>query len=365
MAENHQRLILIVAGGTGGHVMPALAVAEYLIEQGIAVHWLGTAHGIESKIVPAKQIPLHTISITGLRGKGFKAKLLAPFKALRATFQSIRLILKLKPQVLLTMGGYVSGPAGLAAWLLRRPMLIHEQNAIGGFTNRILAKIASRILLAYPNAIQAKKQTVEVTGNPLRKEFIQAHVKASEIYGKSRIHILVLGGSQGALSLNQMVPKAMQQINRHQDYAIVHQTGEKHIHNTASDYAALQVKADIKPFIEDMVAAYRWADIIICRAGALTVAETLQCGKACIFIPFPYAVDNHQFYNAKFVHDEGGAILLPESELTPKSLAQAILSLSDTQTRRQMEKIVKQLANPTATANVAKACLNFMTQYSQ
>lgn len=359
-SPNHQGTILIAAGGTGGHVMPALAVGHYLIEQGFQVHWVGTHLGIEHKLIPEQNIPLHYINISGLRKKGALKKLFAPFRILLAIMQSLGILLKVKPSVVLTMGGFVSGPVGIAAWLLRRPLIVHEQNAIGGVTNKILSKFANQVCLAYPNALPKAAKKSQVTGNPLRKEFFQslsAHSIQAKKKQSDKIHILVFGGSQGALALNHLVPEALSLLPNIQDYEILHQTGEKHFEKTQERYSTFNLLAEIKPFINNMVEAYQWADIVICRAGALTVAEVSQIGKSCIFIPFPYAVDNHQYYNAQYLSLQNGALLLTEKSLKPEDLCQAIMSLSDVRIREKMSQVAMSLAKPKATELVANICI--------
>lgn len=356
-----QKTILIVAGGTGGHVMPALAVAEYLIEQGIAVHWLGTKQGIEYKVINKKNIPISYLHISGLRGKGILQKLLGPIKIAVACFEAVRILIRVKPNMVLTMGGYVSGPAGLAAWMLRFPLVIHEQNAIAGWTNKILSRFAKKVLLAYPHTLEHANHKAVVTGNPLRKDFIQPssiEYASKKSDKSSKIHILVLGGSLGAQTLNQMLPVTLRLLdNLVADYEIQHQTGDKHLESTTVLYKQQDVKAKLTTFVEDMVSAYLWADIVICRAGALTVAEIAQLGKACIFVPYPYAVDDHQKFNARYLSDQGGALLIPEDKLTPQTLLDALLKLSDIHKRNEMAEIAKNLAKPMATAKVANECL--------
>lgn len=358
--------LLIAAGGTGGHVMPALAVAEWLIENGHSVEWIGTPLGIEHNIVPKKHIPLHYITIRGLRGKGPLRKIITLFQVFQAIVQSLLIILKVKPNVVLTMGGFVSGPAGIAAWLLRRPLVVHEQNAIGGWTNQILSRFACQVLLGYPQALPKVKHKSLLTGNPLRKEFTQIEFKGTKYNQpkeggtnqKEKIRLFVLGGSQGALKLNQLVPQALSALEHSDAFEVLHQTGNKESTHTQALYDSANISVTLTPFIEDMVAAYEWADIIICRAGALTVAEIAQLGKACIFIPYPYAVDNHQFYNAHTLSEQSGAIVLQEDTLNVEHLRNALLTLSESSNRQQMAQIAKSFAKPNATQDVANACLN-------
>lgn len=356
---NENRPVLIVAGGTGGHVMPALAVAEYLLEKGIPVEWLGTKQGIEHQIIPQKAIPIHYVSISGLRGKSILKKLVSCFKMVLACSQAIIIMRRLKPKMMLSMGGYTAGPAGVAAWLLRIPLIIHEQNAIAGLTNQLLSRLATKVLLAYPGALDKTTKKSIVTGNPLRQDFIQFKKDELQLNGESStLHLLVLGGSLGAQKINQTLPEMLKLLPHPEKYEVHHQTGNKHFESTQSLYQNIQVKTTLKPFIEDIVSAYLWADIIICRAGALTVAEVAQLGRACIFIPYPFAVDNHQFFNAKYLSDQGGAFLMTEDQLNPQSLLEAVLALSDPEKRLQMMHIAKNLAQPMATVKVANECLS-------
>lgn len=356
--------ILIVAGGTGGHVMPALAVAEYLLEKGTPVHWLGTRQGIESQLIPKKAIPIDYISISGLRGKSIFQKSLFPFKVLWSCFQVMQVLMKVKPKMVLAMGGYVTVPVGLMAWLFRIPLAIHEQNAIAGWANQLLSRFAKKVMLAYPDSLLKLKEGAILTGNPLRQSFTQLRqndfVSKKTLNASNRINLLIVGGSQGAEKLNQILPKMVSLLDNKTCYDILHQTGERHFLSTQSVYEQLNIKVTLRPFVDDMAAAYLWADIVVCRAGALTVAEVSQLGKACILIPFPYAVDNHQLFNAKYLTDQGGALLLTEDELTPSKLLEAVLTLSDEAKRAQISKIAKSLAKPLATVKVASECLSLI-----
>tara|TARA_R110002110_G_scaffold121431_2_gene297219 strand:+ start:56235 stop:57338 length:1104 start_codon:yes stop_codon:yes gene_type:complete len=358
---------MIVAGGTGGHVMPALAVAEFFQTQGYVVHWLGTKQGIEHRLVPQNNIPISYINISGLRGKGLKKLLLAPFKILKAILQALSLLRKHQPVLVLTMGGYVSGPVGMAAWLLRMPLVVHEQNAIAGFTNKILARFAKRVFISYPNALPNAKHKSVLTGNPLRQILLQPYpatkttVSGSEPDSKSKpLKILVFGGSQGALKLNQVIPDVVALFPKDTRPQIWHQSGKNHLAVTQSAYQNVGVAVKLTTFIDDMVSAYQWADIVICRSGALTVAEIAQMAKPCIFIPFPQAVDDHQTYNARYLSDEGAAILLPQSILSVQTLYQAINSLLDPDKRTIMAQKAKSLAKPQATQQVAEQCINLI-----
>ncbi len=357
--------IIIVAGGTGGHVMPALAVAEYFQAQGYDIHWLGTKLGIEHRLVPQNHIPISYIDISGLRGKGLKKLIFAPLKIFKAILQTISILKKHRPVLVLTMGGYVSGPAGIGAWLLRMPLVVHEQNAIAGFTNKILARFAKQVFTAYPNALPQAQHKSILTGNPLRQILLQDNqvttTSPDSQPDSKAVNILIFGGSQGALKLNQVTPEAMALFTLDKRPQIWHQSGENHLSLTQTCYQSVGVEAKIMTFIDDMVSAYQWADIVICRSGALTVAEVSQMGKPCIFIPFPQAVDDHQTYNARYLSDEGAAILLPESDLSAQKLYQAINTLLDPGNRAKMAVKAKRLAKPDATKQVAEQCIKLIS----
>lgn len=356
---------IIMAGGTGGHVMPALAVAEYLQEKGIAIHWLGTRDGIESRLVPQAGFPITYIEIEGLRGKKWQKLFLAPWKILKAVLQSYRILKQEQADMVLSMGGYVAGPGAIAAWLLKRPVVLHEQNAVAGWTNRILAKIACRIMVAFPQAFQKFSKPVIWTGNPLRKAFlsvpspdIRYEIKTTASQTHEPLRVLVLGGSQGALSLNELIPQAIAQIPIEKRPQIWHQTGNKHLEKTRALYNQQQISVQLSDFIDDMVKAYVWADVVICRAGALTIAEIAAMGVASILVPFPYAVDDHQTLNAKYLSDEQAAILMPQSQLNAQNLSQLLIEFIDNPTKSlTMAKACQSLAKPTATRAVAEQCL--------
>lgn len=354
--------VLIMAGGTGGHVMPALAVAEYLKEQGAAIHWLGTQSGIEARLVPLAQIPISYIEIQAIRRTTWHNKLLAPWRILKALLQSIRILQQQKPDVVLSMGGYVSGPGALAAWLLKYPLILHEQNAVAGWTNEILAKFARKVLVAFPQVFANHANKVVWAGNPVRKTLLslpqpEARYQAKQTLS-SPLNILILGGSQGARSLNELIPQALALIPKNKRPHIWHQTGKNHLTATSALYAQQQISANLSEFIEDMAQAYEWADLIICRAGALTVAEIAAVGVASILVPFPYAVDDHQTLNAKYLSDQQAAILMPQSQLNAQKLSQIILDFIDQPARcLAMAQACHSLAKPLATRMVAEQCL--------
>ena len=282
-----QQPILLMAGGTGGHVFPALAIAEALRAQDIPVAWIGTEKGLEARVVPAAQIPIYYLSIQGVRGKGVLSLVVAPFRILRAIMQAMKILRKLKPSAVVGMGGFVTGPAGIAAWLLRIPVIVHEQNAIAGLTNRWLARIAAQVLEAFPDTFPKNYHAV-YTGNPLRNSITQIHKNQSD--KKETFNILIVGGSLGAKALNEMLPLALNSLE--QPIAVWHQTGKNNADSTAEAYHLAKYPVNVVEFIENMAEAYEWADLVICRAGALTVSELAQAGVPSILVPFPYAVDD-------------------------------------------------------------------------
>lgn len=347
--------IMIMAGGTGGHVMPALAVARYLQENpeiSAQVHWLGTRNGIESRIVPQAGIPIHYIDIQGIRRVKW-SWLFAPFKIAKAFLQSCRVILKERPHVVLSMGGYVSGPGALAAWFLRRPLVLHEQNAIPGWTNKILAKLASSIMVAFPNVFNAYQ--AQQTGNPVRQDILNVSPKVQR---DRKAKLLILGGSQGANIFNEMLPRAIALLPPEIRPEICHQTGKAHLEKTIQNYQAQGLDAKITDFIDDMAQAYAQADIVIARSGALTIAELSAVGVASILIPFPYAVDNHQMHNAKYLSDQNAAILLPQTELTEQKIAELLSDfIAHPEKQFAMAQACRALGKPLATQKVAQCCL--------
>jgi len=351
--------ILIMAGGTGGHVMPALAVAAHLQAQGVAVHWLGTQAGIEARLVPAQGIEISYVDIQGIRGKKWLSLLQAPFRIAKAFIQSLRILLQQKPQAVLTMGGYVTGPGALAAWVLRCPILLHEQNAIAGWTNRHLARFAHTIMVAFPHAFtqgRAAKKAL-LTGNPVRQT-ISTLPEPQQRELSARLKILVIGGSQGAAKLNELLPPSIALLPAQQRPEILHQSGKLTLQATQQAYFTQDIEATVTDFIDDMAQAYAWADIVICRSGALTVAELASAGVPSILIPLPHAVDDHQTANAKYLSDHGAAILCPQAELTPLKLKNLLSELIAQPERcYAMAIAAKQLAKPQATATVAQHCL--------
>jgi len=345
------RTILIMAGGTGGHIFPALAVAEKMRERSWRVVWLGNPQGMEARLVPQRGFEMVGVKFGALRGKGILRKLLLPFNLLRGFWQAQKAIRQVQPNVVLGLGGYITFPGGMMAALLGKPLVVHEQNSVAGLANRVLAGVADRIATGFPEVL-AKGTWV---GNPVRPEIAKMAPPAERFAGRTgALHLLVIGGSLGAQALNEMVPQAMALLGENELPQIVHQAGEKHIEALKANYAAVGVPAHCVSFIEDMAGAYEWADLVICRSGALTVAELAAAGVASILVPFPHAVDDHQTGNARFLVNVGGAFLLPQGELTPDAIA-LIRNYSRGQLLEMAEK-ARSLAKPDATEEVANIC---------
>jgi UDP-N-acetylglucosamine--N-acetylmuramyl-(pentapeptide) pyrophosphoryl-undecaprenol N-acetylglucosamine transferase len=354
-STNQSMKVLLMAGGTGGHVFPALAVADELRHRGIQVAWLGTQKGIEADVVPKAGIDISFIDVAGLRGKGLLGWLFAPIKLLHALWQALAVLQKVKPAVVLGMGGFVTGPGGIAAWLSRRPLVIHEQNAIAGLTNKLLTPFTVRVLEAFPGTIRSAK-TMH-TGNPVRNAIgAEARKQAPTGLAAKKIHLLVVGGSLGAKALNEVVPQALAQLTDAQRPEVWHQAGRKNIDETLALYKTHGIKAKVEPFIDDMGAAYGWADLVLCRAGALTIAELAIAGLPSILVPYPYAVDDHQTSNAKYLADNGAALLVQQKDLTVSRLIE-MLNLLDFSKLHKMAAAAKKLALPDATKKVADLCL--------
>ena len=344
--------ILVMAGGTGGHIFPGLAVAEYLRICGWNVFWLGNQNGMEYRLVKSCDFPFEAVEFGGLRGKGLKAKLMLPMNLARACFQSWKIMRRLKPSVVLGMGGYITFPGGLVTRILKRPLVLHESNSVAGSANRALTKIALRTLTGFPNTMEH----AEWVGNPVREEFDRLTPPTLR-YEKRQgpLSILVVGGSLGAAALNENIPAALALIPQESRPQVIHQAGDKHLVDLQNRYAALGVSADIRPFIDDMPTAYAQADLVICRSGAMTVSELAACGVASCLIPFPYAIDDHQTANAKFLSDAEAAVLLPQKNLNPQDLALMIQNLNRTNLK-EMALRAHALAKPHATQRVAEVC---------
>lgn len=349
--------ILIMAGGTGGHVFPGLAVAAECREQGVEVHWLGTQKGLEARVVSEAGIPIHFISISGVRGKGFKAFFLMPFRLFYAVIQAFFIIKRLKPNLVLGLGGFVSGPGGIASWLLRRPLVIHEQNAKAGLTNKCLARVAAKVLEGFPNTFLSNRNAI-TAGNPVRAEMTCLPIPQERLQGRDKpLHLLVVGGSLGAAVINNLVPAALAKLPENERPLVYHQTGEKHLENTLKAYQAAGVKGKVVPFITDMDKAYGWADLVLCRAGALTVSELCAVGLGAILVPYPHAVDDHQTANANYLVNNQAALLIQQTELTEDGLAALLQQLSALPDKRiAMAEAAYQLRQVNATATVFKFC---------
>lgn len=356
---NIQPSVLIMAGGTGGHVFPALAVAERLRVHGATVTWMGTRRGLEAILVPKAGIPMEWIGVAGLRGKGLRQRLLMPIMLGRALWQAGAILRRLRPTVVLGMGGFASGPGGVMARLLGIPLVVHEQNAIAGLTNRWLARVAGRVFEAYPGGFPATRQAVTV-GNPVRTAIAGVPPPkerfAHRREGKRRL--LVLGGSQGALALNQLVPQALALLKERERPEVWHQAGGQ-LHEAAEvAYREVGVTAQLTPFIENMVEAYAWADLVLCRAGALTIAELAAVGIGAVLVPFPFAVDDHQTANARFLEQDGAARVCQQADLTAERLATVLRELlSDPGQLLRMAEAARRLAKVDAAEQVALACL--------
>jgi UDP-N-acetylglucosamine--N-acetylmuramyl-(pentapeptide) pyrophosphoryl-undecaprenol N-acetylglucosamine transferase len=352
------RPILIMAAGTGGHVFPALALARLLREQSLEVIWLGTERGLESRVIPAEGIPIERLSIGGLRGKGVLSWVAAPFRLGRALLQALAIMRRHQPSVVVGLGGFVTGPGGIAAWLTRRPLVIHEQNAIAGFTNRCLAHVARQVLEAFPNSFGRDVHS-KVIGNPVRADISAVPPPSVRFAGRTGpVRILVIGGSQGAARLNAVVPFALKRLSSWLAFDVRHQAGERWIDAGRASYAQAGVRADVRPFIEDMSEAYAWADLVICRSGALTVSELAAVGVGSVLVPFPNAVDDHQAYNAQYLVREGAAVLISDRELTAERLAAELQRLCAGRGKLlAMAERARLLAKPRAADELAASCL--------
>lgn len=350
------KTIMIMAGGTGGHIFPALAVAEHLRGQGWNVVWMGSRAGMEARVIPPMGYTMAWIRFTGVRGKGWLRKLLLPFNLLVAFWQSARAIFLHRPDVVLGMGGYVAFPGGMMASFLNRPLVIHEQNSIAGLTNRVLARLADRILVAFPNACAASTAVIW-TGNPVRSEITA--IKGPEVrYANraGRLQLLVIGGSLGARALNETVPQALALLGADTRPQVTHQSGSLHAEALREAYRLAGVSAELIPFVDDMAARYAAADLIICRAGASTVSEIAAAGIASVMVPYPHAVDDHQTHNARYLADRGAAVLIPQREFTPEKLAW-LLGEFTREKLLAMAQAARAAGKPEATRAVAEVCM--------
>jgi UDP-N-acetylglucosamine--N-acetylmuramyl-(pentapeptide) pyrophosphoryl-undecaprenol N-acetylglucosamine transferase len=359
--------VLIMAGGTGGHVFPALSVARVLRARACRVVWLGTLRGIEARLVPAEGITAEWLSVTGLRGKGPLPLALAPLTLSRALAQALKALDRHRPDVVLGLGGFAAGPGGVAAWMTRRPLVIHEQNAVAGLTNRFLAQLATRVAAAFPGSFSAALAPI-VIGNPVRPEIEALPEPAARAAdGRGRLRLLVFGGSQGAAALNRLLPAALATLAAEERPELRHQAGRGQAAAVGEAYAAAGITATVEEFIEDMAGAYGWADLVVCRAGALTISELAAAGLPSILIPFPAAVDDHQTANARYLAERGAAVLLPEETLDPKLLAREIRRLCQMEpdARLAMAEAARRAATPGAAERLANLCLHLVATRSR
>jgi UDP-N-acetylglucosamine--N-acetylmuramyl-(pentapeptide) pyrophosphoryl-undecaprenol N-acetylglucosamine transferase len=346
------RTALVMAGGTGGHIFPGLAVAEALRARGWRVHWLGAPGSMESRLVPPRGFPLETIDFGGVRGKGVKTLVLLPLKILRAFWQSVRVVRRVQPQVVVGLGGYITFPGGMMSVLLGKPLVLHEQNSVAGLANKVLAGVADRVYSAFPQVLKKG----EWIGNPLRAAFLQQPAPEQRFAGRSGpLKLLVVGGSLGAKALNEIVPRALALLPAAERPRVLHQGGELQFDELRANYAAAGVEAELTSFIEDTASAFAQADLVICRAGASTVTELAAVGAAALFVPFPFAVDDHQTTNAKFLVDAGGGWLVQQRELTPETLA-TLLRGMDRATLLQRALAARNMAKTQATEQMVAAC---------
>jgi UDP-N-acetylglucosamine--N-acetylmuramyl-(pentapeptide) pyrophosphoryl-undecaprenol N-acetylglucosamine transferase len=358
------RTLMVMAGGTGGHVYPALAVAHEMQMRGWEVCWLGTRGGLEAHVVPDAGFDMIWLSMSGLRGSNAVRLFLTPLMLLRAFYQSLRAILARRPDVVLGMGGYTAFPGGMMASLLGRPLVVHEQNSVAGLTNRVLACLADRVLTAFPSAFKGdrdkplpcRKVDALWVGNPVRAEIVCLAAEAHRYGGREgRLRLLVVGGSLGALALNTLLPQALALIPPEQRPEVVHQSGRQHQQALKANYEAAGVEADIRAYIDDMATLYEWCDLAVCRAGAMTVAELACAGVPAVLVPFPFAVDDHQTTNARFLSEAGGGWLMQQKELSPQKLA-ALLNSLDREALAAMSQRAQAMAKPQATGAVADVC---------
>lgn len=356
MTTNVRRRVLIMAGGTGGHVFPALSLAKALKAQQVDVEWLGSPRGIENRLVPDANITLHTIAVSGLRGNGVTGWLKAPLNLSRAILQARAVIRDFKPHVVVGLGGFASGPGGLAAWLARIPLVIHEQNAVAGLTNRVLSRLAKRTFAAFPEAFGPR---AEVIGNPVREDIaaLGNTPRGVETLSARPLRLLVVGGSLGAVALNERLAPALAALPADQRPQVRHQAGKDREASTIEHYQRHDVSADVSPFINDMAAAYEWADLVVCRSGALTVAELAAAAKPALLVPFPFAVDDHQRVNAQVLVNAGAAQCVVQSELTAERLSQFLTQLLVPETLAAMAANARQAAHLDATERLAEGCL--------
>ena len=362
-AGDMQRPVMILAGGTGGHIFPGLAVAKALRERGMPVVWLGADGGMETRLVPQHGIEIETIAVRGIRGKGIATLLAAPFKVWRAVQQARAVLQARRPAAVISFGGFAAGPGGLAARLARVPLLVHEQNRAPGMTNRVLARLAEEVLTGFPDTFPDRIESV--VGNPVRDEI--AAVPGPDVRFADRtgpLRLLVLGGSQGARALNESVPDALRRLRGTVRFEVRHQCGEAMSDAATQAYAKAGVAASVEPFIADMADAYAWADVVVCRAGALTLAELCAVGVGSILVPFPQAVDDHQTKNAQYLFDRGAAQVLPQGETLAERLSATLEILSERVDLLRMAQSARALAQPDAARKVAAITLDTIQRHT-
>ena len=354
---NKVKKALIMAGGTGGHIFPGLAVAQALREAGWQVHWLGAPDSMEAELVPVRGFAFEPVAFAGVRGKGLQTLVLLPLRLLRAFWQSLQVVRRVQPDVVLGLGGYISFPGGMMASLWGKPLVLHEQNSVAGLANKVLASLADRVFTAFPSVFK----TGQWVGNPLRRAFTEQPTPAERFAGRSGpLRVLVVGGSLGAKALNDIVPQALALLPEGTRPLVTHQSGAKQIDALRANYEAAGVQAELTPFIDDTAAAFAQADLVICRAGASTVTELAAVGAAALFVPFPFAVDDHQTTNAQFLVAAGGAWLTPQAELTPQILADRLDALRRDNLLDVAEKAYAQ-KKINATREVVMACEELVT----
>lgn len=352
-----QKCALVMAGGTGGHIFPGLAVAEALREAGWRVHWLGAPDSMESQLVPPRGFAFETVAFGGVRGKGLATLAFLPLKLLRAFWQSLQVVRRVQPDVVLGLGGFITFPGGMMASLWGKPLVLHEQNSVAGLANKVLAQVADRVFTAFPGVFK----TGQWVGNPLRQGFTQQATPAERFAGRTGpLRVLVVGGSLGAKALNDIVPQALALMPEASRPQVIHQSGAKQIEALRANYAAAGVQAELTPFIDDTATAFAQADLVICRAGASTVTELAAVGVAALFVPFPFAVDDHQTTNAQFLVAHGGGWLVPQAELTAQNLAERLTALSRDTLQDVAQKAHAQ-KKTNATREVVMACEELAT----
>lgn len=361
-ARKDKPVMVIMAGGTGGHVFPALSTAEKLREAGYHIHWLGTQRGIESRLVPASGIDISYLSISGVRGKGIAGWLAAPFKVIKAVRESLAVLKQLEPVCVLGMGGFAAAPGGLAARWLKIPLVIHEQNARAGSTNTLLSLVATRVLQAFAGAFNGKDKG-DIVGNPIRASIENVRNIREHALDSETKNILVLGGSQGALALNGIVPDALRALSKEFSLSVRHQTGERGLESVTRNYVDLP-EAEAVAFINDMAGAYAWADVVICRSGALTVSELAAAGLPSILVPFPHAIDDHQTANAQILVSAGGGVLMPQDSMSEKTLSKVLADLIRLpSTLPKMSDCARSVAVLGSADRVAQVCMEVAREY--